>query len=123
MDEIKNFKYRRSLTRLRLSNHSLRIETGRYVGEERQERVCQFCDKNVIENEKHLLISCPLYDKFRIPLYDTIRKYHRNFHDFSDDEKLDVIMKPDTLIVGAVASYIYRSVEFRRMRLLNEQVS
>ena len=52
LDEIKNFKYRRSLTRLRLSNHSLRIETGRYVGEERHERVCQFCDKNVVENEK-----------------------------------------------------------------------
>ena len=52
LDETKNFKYRRSLTRLRLSNHSLRIETRRYVVEERHERVCQFCDETVIENEK-----------------------------------------------------------------------
>ena len=76
-----------------------------------------FAMKPSSKTKKHLLISCPLYDKFRIPLYDTISKYHRNFHDLSDDQKLDVIMKPDTLIVGAVASYIYRSVEFRRMRV------
>ena len=61
IDAIKQTKYRFALSRLRLSSHSLAIETGRYTGIPRSERICTFCNMNVVENEFHFLLSCPQY--------------------------------------------------------------
>ena len=41
---VKDFRYRRALAKLRLSNHQLRIEIGRYKNENIQNRVCIFCN-------------------------------------------------------------------------------
>ena len=40
------------LSILRLSCHSLHIETGRYKNIPRENRLCQFCSLNEIEDEK-----------------------------------------------------------------------
>ena len=50
------------LTRLRISAHSLAIETGRYSKPNAplEERVCRFCTNNV-ENEKHFMLECSRY--------------------------------------------------------------
>ena len=47
------------LTRLRISAHSLAIETGRYSKPKAplEERVCRFCTNNV-ESEKHFMSEC-----------------------------------------------------------------
>ena len=54
-------------TRLRLSAHSLRIQTGRYntEGTPRNERYCQYCDSNNLEDEHHFIVKCPLYANVR----------------------------------------------------------
>ena len=49
----KNEKFRKSYTRLRLSSHSLEIETGRYNGIDRINRLCKLRNKNVVESEYH----------------------------------------------------------------------
>ena len=72
IDAIKQTKYRFALSRLRLSSHSLAIETGRYTGIPRSERICTFCNMNVVENEFHFLLSCPHYINLRrkyLPAY------------------------------------------------------
>ena len=45
----------------------LRIETGRFVGEQVRDtcRLCRFCDLNLIEDEKHFLLVCPSYVNLR----------------------------------------------------------
>ena len=55
------------LTKLRISAHSLKIETGRYARErtERIERICVFCDRNEVEDEYHFVIECPAYNILR----------------------------------------------------------
>ena len=46
------------LVRLRLCNHKLRIETGRYENIDRHERYCDMCDQDVIGDEFHLFYEC-----------------------------------------------------------------
>ena len=46
-------KFRKALTRFRISAHSLAIESGRHNNIERNERKCIYCNMNVIESEFH----------------------------------------------------------------------
>jgi hypothetical protein len=47
-----------SLTKLRLSAHSLPIEIGRYKNIDQKNRLCDVCDSKCIGDEYHLLFNC-----------------------------------------------------------------
>lgn len=55
------------ISRLRLSAHSLRIQTGRYARNRipRNERYCTYCNTNDIEDEYHFVCVCPCYINIR----------------------------------------------------------
>ena len=59
---VTNFRHRITLTKLRLSNHKLAIETGRYIRpyKKPEERICPICKKDV-EDEIHFLTLWPTY--------------------------------------------------------------
>ena len=57
-------KYVKYITLLRLSSHSLSMETGRYQGINTVNRLCQF-SKSDVEDEFHFVLKCPVYDCFR----------------------------------------------------------
>ena len=63
------------LTKLRLSSHSLRIETGRYSRPkiERSQRYCELCANLELEDEYHFVIVCTIHNDLR-KLY--IKKYY-----------------------------------------------
>ncbi len=72
----KHIRY--GLTRLRLSSHQLRVETGRYGRNRtpRDERYCLQCNTGDIEDEYHFVCVCPIYNYLRenyIPAF-----YRRN---------------------------------------------
>ena len=52
---------RRALVKLRISNHKLMIEIGRYNQTMKDNRHCPFCGCNVIEDEVHFLFQCPIH--------------------------------------------------------------
>jgi hypothetical protein len=54
------------MTKIRVSAHSLAIETGRYSRPKipASERFCKFC-KNVMEDEKHFILNCPQCETLR----------------------------------------------------------
>ena len=54
--QVTNIRHRITLTKLRLSDHKLAIETGRYVRpyKKPEERICPICKKDV-EDEIHFL--------------------------------------------------------------------
>ena len=56
--EIKNFKYRQAVTRLRVSAHMLPVEIGRYKKIAYCDRKCKLCDQSEVGNEQHFLMSC-----------------------------------------------------------------
>ena len=63
------------ITRWRLSNHKLLIETGRYHIPyiERNDRKCWQC--NVLEDECHAIYSCPAFEFIRSNYNQLIAKY------------------------------------------------
>ena len=66
-------KLHRTLTKIRLSAHTLAVETGRYRNIERIEIICINCNLNTIEDEYQFLLECPTYDNLR-------RKYIKQFY-------------------------------------------
>jgi hypothetical protein len=67
LNSITCIKYRKALTRFRLSSHNLKIEYGRHGCNRiyRQLRVCIYCDKHDIEDEYHFTLVCTLYNELR----------------------------------------------------------
>ena len=77
------------ITRWRLSNYDLAIETGRYERPmiERDQRICRTC--LVREDEEHVFFSCPLYAN--------IRREHPNI--FNESQTITNILNPLTVDV------------------------
>ena len=53
-----NSKLRQNVAKLRLSNHNLPIERGRYKNIELKNRTCKMCNADDIGDEFHLLMKC-----------------------------------------------------------------
>ena len=70
---------RRNLTKLRISAHSLAIETGRYSNQnsnkptDLEKRVCFHCNK--IESEFNLVFECTLYDNERKLMFEEMNEF------------------------------------------------
>ena len=89
-----NLKERRLLTKIRISAHNLEIERGRYSRPiiSREDRFCKYC-KNAVEDEKHFVLKCPLYNNIRT-------KYNYLFEDVSNDDTfLCSFMNPQALTI------------------------
>ena len=63
---------RKTLLKLRISCHKLRIETGRYDNITRNERLSNFLNCNNIEDETHFLLDCQAYSQVREILFSKI---------------------------------------------------
>ena len=64
-------RFKRSiLASLRCGSLKLEIETGRYSTPPTpaDQRLCKYCSLSCIENEKHFLLHCPLYEDIRLSL-------------------------------------------------------
>ena len=60
------------LAQLRCGILPLRIETGRYLGEPLNTRLCKLCKCQEIESEEHFILRCTLYDRIRDDIYSDI---------------------------------------------------
>jgi hypothetical protein len=97
LDKITNFKKRKILAKLRLSNHTLMIEKGRHMGLEKEERVCPFCDGDDVEDEYHFIFECPTFILPRREFLDTICLAFPNFHDLPPVEKLKIVLDQEEI--------------------------
>ena len=79
------------LTKIRISAHSLTIETGRYNGTSREDRFCQFCP-SLVEDEMHFLLRCAKYQNIRTSYNSLFQKEGTN-----DADLLRVILNPESL--------------------------
>ena len=64
---IEDLEVRRNLAKLRCSNQSLIIESGRYLKLDIVDRICKGCDR--VEDETHFLIERSLYTVTRQKFY------------------------------------------------------
>ena len=115
LTDIKNFKHRRSLTKFRLSNHDLAIETGRYkqrnTETKKELRVCPLCNDG-IEDEIHFLFLCPLYKPIREERLILPSLLQR----FTKSQKIEIMMsKPN----NKIAKFIHNCFELRTLLMNN----
>ena len=59
--------------KLRISNHELMIEIGRYNQTTKDNRHCLFCGCSLIEDEAHFLFQCPTYSMIRNKFYHKVK--------------------------------------------------
>ena len=54
--------------------HTFAIESGRYAKPKiaKEERKCRYCNLDDVEDEKHLLLKCPLYNEERLSLFNSV---------------------------------------------------
>ena len=84
---VQNVSERISISKFRLSNHSLMIEKGRHQNIERERRFCSFCPSQV-EDEFHFLMKCPIYTHLRNGLFNKIKSTMPDFYHPTDESFL-----------------------------------
>ena len=105
---INNFYIRRSLAKLRCSDHSLTIEKGRHLKIERSLRLCPCCTLSCVEDEFHFLMICPAFKDLRtlyLPNFQTTYPSWGKFLTILTSENVDVIK--------SLSSYVYQGLKRR----------
>ena len=87
----KNVTARTLVTKFRLSNHGLMIETGRYNGIPKEARFCSFCLTEK-EDEFHFLWVCPTYRHLRNCLLNPTARSIPGFMYLTNDMKIKPIL-------------------------------
>ena len=83
----------------------LAIETGRYRNVPADERLCEICNLNLVEDEFHSLCYCPRYQELRTELYQNVLSLDCLFPQYTDTEKFRILM--DNRFVKLTINFIY----------------
>jgi hypothetical protein len=54
-----------NLARFRTGNHDLRVEILKRIGTPREQRICNKCNCNSVQDEPHFILDCPVLDELR----------------------------------------------------------
>lgn len=117
---VKSFNKRATFTKLRTSAHDLRIETGRYNEPNKLpvvQRLCQFCDRNEIEDEFHFIMQCDRYKDERGLLFDKLKTVSSFENIATSREKFNFIMSGnngDSEVLNIVSTFIYDAYKKRK---------
>ena len=100
---------RQTFSKLRISAHTLAIETGRYTQPKTplEQRKCSLCDTGSIENEEHVvMLYYNAYKTMRNELFHNLEISNRESASLRDTEKSIYLMQSDDNV--DVLKYINR---------------
>lgn len=112
ISDVKTRPHRITLTKMRISNHRLAIETGRFSRIPRNDRVCGYCKANdifEIEDEKHVLLRCAAYSDIRSELFTSVRNHCPNFDVLDEQNKLFYLLNSSGSVIQDVARFYHAS--------------
>ena len=93
---IRNPEHRISMTKLRLTVHSLQIQTGKYENRGApipvEGRMCLFCNRGYIEDERHFLMYCPGYNNIRNELHSLLSTHAVIFKSLNDEDSIRYLL-------------------------------
>jgi hypothetical protein len=115
---IKDYNVRKCVTRLRLSSHDLRIEGGRHTKPKTPvaQRICQMCNFNQIECEKHFILLCPSYQEYRIKLFVNIMRIDSRLLEGEVQIVFKNIMcSKNELVIFKLGKYIQKCFKARKL--------
>ena len=113
-----NIHLRSFIAKLRLSVHSLEIETGRYANIPRSRRICKLCQHGV-EDVHHFLLTCQSLQCLRTKFFDKMANLIVGFYNMGTKEKIIHILNPTELSRKAIASFLNSSFTLRSNMLIN----
>ena len=117
LQTVKNRKHRVTLSKLRLSDHILEIETGRHNVPitPRELRFCPHCI-NQVESEQHFLIQCPEYN--RTILMDKFSETYPQFRALDNENKFIFMLSQENeeltkLLANYLHTWMMQRLDFR----------
>ena len=125
LDILSDFKVRSALAKLRLSAHTLQIETGRFskIKTPRNKRFCLYCKTlniSTVENEIHFVITCPLYNEERKQLLDPVSRNFPNTASLNEENLYIWLMsQEDNETTRLLANFCRKSFNQRKDFLNN----
>ena len=98
-----------NIARFRMSSHNLKIETGRHNRPKTpvEERLCDKCDANKVEDEMHCLLICDDNAIARDELIGRVSSLITNFNSLDKTSQFEVLMsdkKPE--VIHAIGSFL-----------------
>jgi hypothetical protein len=112
---IKKKAHRISLCRFRTSTHTLRVEQGRYQSLNLVDRTCIYCSLNVLEDEIHFLLECPLYATERNALLNNIFHKYPNISTLQlDMQFIWLLSAEDKYVCSEIARFIHQGFAERK---------
>ena len=110
---VDNNIHRNAISQLRMSCHSLNIETLRGIVTNPQERVCKHCNLLKVEDEMHFFIDCPFYSTKRKILLDPLLKAPNASHFNSEDKFIWLLTNEDKNVCKTVGKFIHECFVYR----------
>lgn len=111
-----NFEDRKNVCKMRISNHFLEIERGRFKNIKRENRICQYCTSNELEDETHFFFKCQKYNTIREDFKSqniNIFEINNNRTENEMEKLVKILSTPDHL--QYVAPFIKKSLILRKV--------
>lgn len=87
------------LAQLRIGILPLHIETGRFRSVPLDNRLCQLCNMQEIEDEKHFIVNCAAYIDIRNVMYNKVITKNRQFLEKTDTEKCIYLLTHESVFI------------------------
>ncbi len=91
---VRDTKQRQILTKYRLSDHRLAVETGRHRNTwlPTEHRICGHCETEEVETEEHFLLHCPKYHHLRQIFFPKFTRNIQNFENMKNTKKMSILL-------------------------------
>ena len=124
LTHLQKFKYRRSVTSLRISAHKLEVEIGRYTNKTntfvaRDRRYCMICledDIHVLGDEIHAMFICPVFQVQRDKLLKYFVEKYPYFKLLNNIEKFIFILSSENHDIHIASKFIHDILMYKRPR-------
>ena len=90
--QVRRKGLRRILAKLRGGTAELRVETGRWVGLEREDRICGQCCSGEVENVEHFILRCGKLTREREVFVRRMEERVDGFDKRGDEEKVMLVL-------------------------------
>ena len=117
--QITNIENRVLFSKIRLSNHKLKIEEGRFNKVPKEQRYCPFCP-NYVEDEIHFLMQCPVYYTHRAQLMLEAQGERGNQQ--IEQESLFIFLMTNKEVVHLTAKFITKATKLREDLLADLEI-
>ena len=106
-----NFRKQRVFTaKLRTSDHALAVESGRRITPKIkfEDRLCKFCNGDVVEDEMHFISECYLYNQTRDDFLEKCHSLFPNIRHLNIKDKFRFLFSvPEPVVMKELMSYLF----------------